>query len=57
MFAWAMTFLLLSIVAAYLGFFGLGGFAAGIVQVLFVVCLILLGASALASLMQDEPPL
>jgi uncharacterized membrane protein YtjA (UPF0391 family) len=56
MFAWAVTFLILVIVSAYLGFVGLSGIAAVMVQLLFLVFLILLAASTLVSLTHDEPP-
>jgi uncharacterized membrane protein YtjA (UPF0391 family) len=57
MFAWAAAFLVLAIVAAYLGFFGLAGLAAVFVKLLFVVFLILLAGSGLLALIRDEPPL
>ena len=57
MYGWAATFLVLSLVAAYLGFFGLGGLAAVLVKLLLVVFLILLAASGLLGLIRDEPPI
>ena len=56
MFGWAVTFLVLSIVAAYLGFFGLAGLAAVLVKLLFVVFLMLLAGSGLLGLIRYEPP-
>jgi uncharacterized membrane protein YtjA (UPF0391 family) len=56
MFGWAATFLVLALVAAYLGFFGLAGLAAVFVKLLFVVFLILLAGSGLLGLIRDEPP-
>jgi len=56
MFGWAITFLVLTLIAAYLGFFGLGGLAAVLVRLLFVVFLILLAGSGLLGLIRDEPP-
>ena len=55
MLAWVMMFSILA-AAAYLGFFGPGGFAAAIAQLFLIVFLILWAAGTLVSLMQDEPP-
>jgi uncharacterized membrane protein YtjA (UPF0391 family) len=49
MFGWAVTFLVLSVVAAYFGFFGLSGLAAVLVKFLLIVVLLLLTASGLLS--------
>jgi uncharacterized membrane protein YtjA (UPF0391 family) len=56
MFGWAAAFLVLAVVAAYLGFFGLVGLAAVFVKLLFVVFLILLAGSGLLGLIRDELP-
>jgi len=57
MLGWSVTFLVLALVSAYLGFFGLGGLAAVLVKLLLVVFLILLAASGLLGLIRDEPPI
>ena len=57
MFGWAATFLVLAVIAACLGFFGLAGLAAVFVKLLFVVFLILLAGSGLLGLIRGEPPL
>lgn len=41
MFSWALTFLLVALVAGAFGFFGLAGTAASIAKILFFVGLIL----------------
>jgi uncharacterized membrane protein YtjA (UPF0391 family) len=41
MLSWAVTFLIIALVAALLGFGGIAGAAAGIAKVLFVVFLVL----------------
>ena len=45
MLSWAITFLIIAIVAAVLGFGGIAGTATGIAQSLFVVVLVLFGIS------------
>ncbi len=57
MISWPVLFLVLATIAAYLGFFGLSGTVAVAGQMLFLVLLVLLAASTLMGLMQDEPPL
>jgi len=56
MFGWSVTFFVLAMVAAYLGFFGLGGLAAELVRLLLIVFLMLLAGSGLLGLIRDEPP-
>ena len=56
MYGWALTFFILTVIAAYLGFFGLVGLAAVLVKLLCGVFLVLLAASGLLGLMRDEPP-
>jgi uncharacterized membrane protein YtjA (UPF0391 family) len=56
MFGWAAAFLVLAVVAASLGFFGLVGLAAVFVKLLFGVFLILFAGSGLLGLIRDEPP-
>jgi len=57
MFGWAAAFLILAVVAASLGFFGLAGLAAVLVKLLFVVFLILLAGSGLLGWIRGERPL
>jgi uncharacterized membrane protein YtjA (UPF0391 family) len=56
MFGWAVTFLILAVIAAYLGFFGLAGLAAVIVKFLLFIFLILLAGSGLLSLIRRKAP-
>ena len=56
MFGWTLTFLFLTVVSAYLAFFGLGGMAATLVKIAFVVFLALLAGSGLIGLLRSEPP-
>jgi uncharacterized membrane protein YtjA (UPF0391 family) len=45
MLSWAITFLIIAIVAAVLGFGGIAGAATGIAKILFIVFLVLFVAS------------
>ena len=45
MLSWAITFLIIAIVAAVLGFGGIAGTATGIAKILFVVFLVMFVAS------------
>ena len=45
MLSWAITFLIIAIIAAVLGFGGIAGTATGIAKILFVVFLVLFVAS------------
>lgn len=47
MMSWALTFLIVAIVAAVLGFGGIAGTAAGIAKVLFFVAIALLAIALL----------
>lgn len=53
MLAWVPTFLILAIIAGILGFGRLAGAASGIAQILFVVFLALLVASATSRALLD----
>ena len=53
---WTLTFLFLTIVAAYLAFFALGGMAASLVKIVFAVFVVLLAGSTLIGLLRTEPP-
>ena len=57
MLGWTLTFLFLALVAAYFGFFALGGMAASLIRILFVIFVLLLAGSGLAGLLKSEPPL
>ncbi len=56
MLGWTLTFLVLAMVAAILGFGALAGAAAGIAKILFYVFLILLVISFLARAMRGQSP-
>jgi len=56
MLGWTLTFLFLTVVSAYLAFFGLGGMAASLVKIAFVAFLVLLAGSGLIGLLRSEPP-
>jgi uncharacterized membrane protein YtjA (UPF0391 family) len=56
MLGWALTFLILALVAGYMGFFGLAGLAASIAKLLLVVFLILLIVSAFSGALRGRPP-
>lgn len=53
---WALIFFILSLVAGYLGFFGLAADSAGIAKILFIVFLILFAFSFLSRLMNNRSP-
>jgi uncharacterized membrane protein YtjA (UPF0391 family) len=56
MLGWSVTFFFLALVAAYLGFVGLGGAAAVFVKLLLIVFLVCLAATGLLGLVRGEPP-
>ena len=56
MLGWALTFLILALVAGYMGFFGLAGLAATVAKLLLVVFLILLIVSAFSGALRGRPP-
>jgi uncharacterized membrane protein YtjA (UPF0391 family) len=56
MLGWALTFFVLSLVAAYMGFFSLAGPAALAAKVFLALFLILLVISAAMSAMRARPP-
>jgi uncharacterized membrane protein YtjA (UPF0391 family) len=57
MLGWALTFLILALVAGYMGFFGLAGLAASIAKLLLIVFLVLLIVSAFSGALRGRPPL
>jgi uncharacterized membrane protein YtjA (UPF0391 family) len=56
MLGWALTFLLLALVAGYMGFFGLAGLAASIAKLLLIVFVVLLIVSAFSGALRGRPP-
>lgn len=56
MLSWSLTFLVLALVAALLGFGTLAGTAASIAQILFVIFLVLLVVSALSRALRGKTP-
>ena len=54
---WAITFFVIALIAALLGFGGVAGTAAGIAQVFFYVFLALLLISVLMHVLKGKPPL
>jgi uncharacterized membrane protein YtjA (UPF0391 family) len=56
MLGWALTFFVLAIIAAALGFGGIAGASAGIAQVLFFVFLALLVVTGIARAVRGKSP-
>lgn len=56
MLGWALTFLIIAIVAAILGFGGIAGTAMGIAKIIFFVALALLVISLIYSLISGRRP-
>ena len=56
MLGWALTFLVLSVIAAYMGFFGLVGPAALAAKVFLGLFVIMLVVSAAMGVMRGRPP-
>jgi len=56
MLGWVLTFFVLAVVAAYLGFFSLAGLAATLAKVFLVLFLALLALSAGMGIMRGRPP-
>ena len=52
MFGWALTFLVIALIAAALGFGGVAGTAIGIAKLIFVVALIAFAISVIAGMMR-----
>jgi uncharacterized membrane protein YtjA (UPF0391 family) len=55
MLGWALTFLILALVAAYMGFFGLAGIAASVAKLLLIVFVVLLIVSAFSGALRGRP--
>lgn len=56
MFGWAITFLVVALIAAVLGFGGIAGVAVEIAKIIFVVALILFVASLIYGLVTRRSP-
>lgn len=56
MLSWALTFFILALIAAVLGFTGIAGAAAGIAKLLFYIFLILLVISFFFRAVRGQPP-
>jgi uncharacterized membrane protein YtjA (UPF0391 family) len=57
MLGWALTFLIVALVAAALGFSGIAGAASSIAQILFVVFLVLFVVAMIARAVRGQPPM
>ncbi|MCA9130321.1 MAG: DUF1328 domain-containing protein [Planctomycetales bacterium] len=55
MLSWALTFLIVALVAGVLGFGGIMSASAGIAQILFFVFLVLFAISMVANAMRGRP--
>jgi uncharacterized membrane protein YtjA (UPF0391 family) len=56
MMGWAITFLIVALIAAVLGFGGIAGTAIEIAKIVFFVAIILFAISALAGLVRGRSP-
>jgi uncharacterized membrane protein YtjA (UPF0391 family) len=56
MLGWAITFLIVALVAAVLGFGGIAAFAVDIARIVFVVAIILFVISAVVTLIRGRSP-
>jgi uncharacterized membrane protein YtjA (UPF0391 family) len=56
MFGWALTFLIVALIAAVLGFGGIAGFAVEIAKIIFFVAIILFLISAVVGLVRGRSP-
>jgi uncharacterized membrane protein YtjA (UPF0391 family) len=56
MFGWVLTFLIVALIAAVLGFGGIAGFAVEIAQLIFYVAIILLVISVVVGLIRGRTP-
>jgi uncharacterized membrane protein YtjA (UPF0391 family) len=54
MFGWALTFLIVALIAAALGFGGIAGAAVGIAKIIFFVAILLFLISAVAGAMRGR---
>jgi uncharacterized membrane protein YtjA (UPF0391 family) len=56
MLGWALTFLIVALIAALLGFGGIAGFAVEIAKIIFYVAIILFLISAVFGLLRGRAP-
>ncbi len=56
MLSWALTFLVIALIAAILGFGGIAGTAIGIAKIIFFVAIILFALSLVSSLFRGGGP-
>jgi len=56
MLGWALTFLVVALIAAVLGFGGIAGFAVEIAKIIFFVAIILFVVSAIVGLTRGRTP-
>jgi uncharacterized membrane protein YtjA (UPF0391 family) len=56
MLSWALTFFIVAIIAAVLGFSSIAGAAAGIAKILFFIFLVLTLVALVAGAMRGRPP-
>jgi uncharacterized membrane protein YtjA (UPF0391 family) len=56
MLGWALTFLIVALIAAILGFGGIAGFAVEIAKIIFFVAIVLFVISAVVGLMRGRNP-
>jgi len=56
MLGWALTFLVVALIAAVLGFGGIAGFAVEIAKIIFFVAIILFAISAVVALIRGLSP-
>jgi uncharacterized membrane protein YtjA (UPF0391 family) len=56
MLGWALTFLIVALVAAVLGFGGIAGFAVEIAKIIFFVAIVLFLVSAVVGLARGRTP-
>ena len=56
MLGWAITFLIVALVSAILGFGGVAAFAVDIARIIFVVAIVLFAISAIVALIRGRSP-
>jgi uncharacterized membrane protein YtjA (UPF0391 family) len=56
MFGWAITFLVVALIAAVLGFGGIASFAVDLARIVFFVAIVLFVVSAIVALIRGRSP-
>jgi uncharacterized membrane protein YtjA (UPF0391 family) len=56
MFGWALTFLIIALIAAVLGFGGIAGLSIEIAKIIFFVAIVLFAISALVAVVRGRSP-